>query len=415
MASSFECTLELFDAEKDRFPYADGYFSTVLCCELVEHLTEDPMHMMAEINRILRPGGHLVLTTPNIGSLRAIAGDSGGLSSRIFSRVHSTRACRARSPRRGTIASTRLARSCILFYYAGFDMTLLETGPFRDEPQPEHEWVKHLIERYEHACGLARRWNLRRRPQEQGRCANVIRPGCINELAATYVRRARGTELEVSLVHRKSDRARHGPLKTFRSAGNSSIRNRNVFIEEGAWTPVASDVPPGAAAKFEICDPISAGSRRYEIYVSPHSDVRRLGLCAGRAVPARSGGNRRRWRAPESWRRRSPPCARCAGGECRAALPRLFASSGANHRSESSPDPLHGASRYSGALSRIVRGRLLDRPESAAADVDVFLRLRYRAAERFRATKAAPVSRSIFWPGCCPGSRFPNPWAAPRS
>ena len=69
----FHCALELFDAEKDRFPYDDGYFSTVLCCELVEHLTEDPMHMMAEINRILRPGGHLVLTTPNIGSLRAIA------------------------------------------------------------------------------------------------------------------------------------------------------------------------------------------------------------------------------------------------------------------------------------------------------------------------------------------------------
>ena len=71
--ASFNATLDLFDAEKDRFPYADGYFSTVLCCELVEHLTEDPMHMMAEINRILKPGGHLVLTTPNIGSLRAIA------------------------------------------------------------------------------------------------------------------------------------------------------------------------------------------------------------------------------------------------------------------------------------------------------------------------------------------------------
>ena len=55
------------------FPYDDDYFSTVLCCELLEHLTEDPMHMMSEINRILKPGGHLVLTTPNIGSLRAIA------------------------------------------------------------------------------------------------------------------------------------------------------------------------------------------------------------------------------------------------------------------------------------------------------------------------------------------------------
>jgi hypothetical protein len=71
--SVFECDVDLFDAEKDRFPYPDGYFATVLCCELIEHLFEDPMHMMSEINRILRPGGHVVLTTPNITSLRAIS------------------------------------------------------------------------------------------------------------------------------------------------------------------------------------------------------------------------------------------------------------------------------------------------------------------------------------------------------
>ncbi|MGH9631239.1 MAG: glycosyltransferase family 4 protein, partial [Bryobacteraceae bacterium] len=33
----FECEVDLFDAEKDEFPYADGHFSTVLCCELLEH------------------------------------------------------------------------------------------------------------------------------------------------------------------------------------------------------------------------------------------------------------------------------------------------------------------------------------------------------------------------------------------
>ena len=70
---TFDCDVDLFDAEKDVFPYADASFDTVLCCELIEHLFADPMHMMSEINRILKPGGHLVLTTPNIGSLRAIA------------------------------------------------------------------------------------------------------------------------------------------------------------------------------------------------------------------------------------------------------------------------------------------------------------------------------------------------------
>ena len=62
----------------------DGYFSTVLCCELLEHLTADPMHMMAEINRILKPGGHVLITTPNLGSLRAISGILQGYHPGLF-------------------------------------------------------------------------------------------------------------------------------------------------------------------------------------------------------------------------------------------------------------------------------------------------------------------------------------------
>ncbi|MEI9976143.1 MAG: methyltransferase domain-containing protein [Ignavibacteriota bacterium] len=69
---TFACDIDHFDAEKDRFPYEDEYFSTVMCGELIEHLFEDPMHLMGEVNRILKPGGHLVLTTPNIAALRGI-------------------------------------------------------------------------------------------------------------------------------------------------------------------------------------------------------------------------------------------------------------------------------------------------------------------------------------------------------
>ena len=35
---TFECEVDLFDAEKDTFPYEDAYFDTILCCELIEHL-----------------------------------------------------------------------------------------------------------------------------------------------------------------------------------------------------------------------------------------------------------------------------------------------------------------------------------------------------------------------------------------
>jgi glycosyltransferase involved in cell wall biosynthesis len=143
----FQCTLELFDAEKDRFPYDDGYFSTVLCCELVEHLAEDPMHMMSEINRILRPDGHLVLTTPNIGSLRAIVAILEGYHPGFFPAYIRPRAA-GEEPEARHNREYSAREIVLLFYYAGFEMTLLETGPFRDEPRPEHGWVKLLIDRY---------------------------------------------------------------------------------------------------------------------------------------------------------------------------------------------------------------------------------------------------------------------------
>jgi glycosyltransferase involved in cell wall biosynthesis/SAM-dependent methyltransferase len=149
----FQCTLELFDAEKDRFPYDDGYFSTVLCCELVEHLTEDPMRMMAEINRILRPGGCLVLTTPNIGSLRAIAAILAGYHPGFFPAYIRPRV-EGEEPEARHNREYTAREIVLLFHYAGFETTLLETGAFRNEPKPEHEWVKHLLDRYEQPTDL---------------------------------------------------------------------------------------------------------------------------------------------------------------------------------------------------------------------------------------------------------------------
>lgn len=60
------------DLETQIIPVDDDTFDVVLCCEVIEHLELDPMHMMAEINRVLKPNGLLVLTTPNATSSRAI-------------------------------------------------------------------------------------------------------------------------------------------------------------------------------------------------------------------------------------------------------------------------------------------------------------------------------------------------------
>lgn len=53
------------NVERDVFPFADGTFDVVLCCEILEHLLINPSHMCFEAHRVLRPGGHFVMTTPN--------------------------------------------------------------------------------------------------------------------------------------------------------------------------------------------------------------------------------------------------------------------------------------------------------------------------------------------------------------
>lgn len=68
-----EIPVDLFDAERDRYPYEDGSFETVLACELIEHLRQDPMHLLLECHRILEDGGRLIVTTPNIASLTSVA------------------------------------------------------------------------------------------------------------------------------------------------------------------------------------------------------------------------------------------------------------------------------------------------------------------------------------------------------
>ena len=143
----FECEMDLFNAEKDPYPYPDGYFSTVLCGELIEHLTEDPMHLMSEVNRILKPGGHFVLTTPNIGSLRGIAAILVGYHPGIFSAYIRPRAGGEVEARHNREYAPQEIRH--LLENSGFTVTLLETGPFRRIPSPEEGWILNLLERFE--------------------------------------------------------------------------------------------------------------------------------------------------------------------------------------------------------------------------------------------------------------------------
>jgi SAM-dependent methyltransferase len=62
-----------FNIEQDTFPFPDGHFAVVLFCEIIEHLLSDPVAVLREIKRVLRPGGALVLTTPNVNRLENVA------------------------------------------------------------------------------------------------------------------------------------------------------------------------------------------------------------------------------------------------------------------------------------------------------------------------------------------------------
>jgi len=142
----FECEIDLFNAEKDPFPYSDGCFSTVLCCELIEHLFHDPMHLMSEVNRVLKSGGHLVLTTPNLASLRAVSAILQGYHPGFF-HSYIRPAAEGQTDARHNREYTPLEIHRLL-ENSGFELVRLETGPFRDEATPEYAWVRHLLERY---------------------------------------------------------------------------------------------------------------------------------------------------------------------------------------------------------------------------------------------------------------------------
>ena len=63
-----DATVEGCNAELDleKYDVSDRSVDCVVCFEVLEHLFGDPMYLMAETNRILKPDGYLVMSTPNI-------------------------------------------------------------------------------------------------------------------------------------------------------------------------------------------------------------------------------------------------------------------------------------------------------------------------------------------------------------
>ena len=58
--------INIINIEKDTFPYKDNFFDLVVFTEVLEHIPQSPILALKEMERVTKPGGHILLTTPNI-------------------------------------------------------------------------------------------------------------------------------------------------------------------------------------------------------------------------------------------------------------------------------------------------------------------------------------------------------------
>lgn len=64
--------------------FRDSSFDCALCLEVIEHL-KNPAACLQEIYRVLKPGGHLIISTPNaVSSSNILRGLSFSSSKRLF-------------------------------------------------------------------------------------------------------------------------------------------------------------------------------------------------------------------------------------------------------------------------------------------------------------------------------------------
>ena len=68
MASERGIKAFCIDVGRERIPFASDFFDAVFAAEVVEHVL-DTDHFLDEIYRVLKSGGHLILSTPNLASI----------------------------------------------------------------------------------------------------------------------------------------------------------------------------------------------------------------------------------------------------------------------------------------------------------------------------------------------------------
>jgi len=114
------------DLEYGMIPVKDKTFDAVLCCEVLEHMEIDPMFMLAELNRVLKDGGVLVLTTPNVVSSRGLTKMVNGIEPYFFMQYHKSREYHRHNYEYSAKSLRKILKA------AGFDITVWTEDLFED-------------------------------------------------------------------------------------------------------------------------------------------------------------------------------------------------------------------------------------------------------------------------------------------
>jgi SAM-dependent methyltransferase len=270
---TFECEIDLFNAEKDPFPYPDGHFSTVLCCELIEHLTEDPMHLMSEINRIVKPGGHLVLTTPNIGSLRGIAAILEGYHPGIFTAYIRPRADGEVEARHNREYTPKEIERLLL--NSGFTVTLAgnRTVPPNSPPRGRlgAESARTVRPAARICAATISTWWAAR----PARSASAIRTGCTHERVRTRayedtdVRLSGELQVEARFNLRNTSGDPWRPEEGFAAGFHIYDSETGTLVVDGERQPPPGDVAPGGSVPVDLRFALPPEPGHYDVFISP--------------------------------------------------------------------------------------------------------------------------------------------------
>lgn len=110
-----------FECDRGRIPLEDNSVGTVLFLDVLEHLLIDPMWTLIEINRTLKPDGHVIISTPNAAAAVRLVYILGGVNPGRDIEYKPTGVFE-RHNREWTVTEVEIALKC-----AGFDQCVFTT------------------------------------------------------------------------------------------------------------------------------------------------------------------------------------------------------------------------------------------------------------------------------------------------